>query len=103
MEESAAWWTAPIFMAVLKNALIGFGFLALLFLVIRPLLSILRSSGKRHMEGFAPLNQPEGELESESKLALAMYASSQQQLIEKVKQDPYQTAQILQNWLHQRD
>jgi flagellar M-ring protein FliF len=103
LDEAAAWYTAPIFMAILKNALIGFGFLALLFLVIRPLLSILRSSGKRHMEGFAPLNQPEGELESESKLALAMYASSQQQLIEKVKQDPYQTAQILQNWLHQRD
>jgi len=90
-------------MAVLKNALIGFGFLALLFFVIRPLLSILRSSGRRSTEGFVPLDQPEGQLENENKLALAMYASSQQQLIEKVKSDPYQTAQILQNWLKQRD
>lgn len=103
LEETPAWWTAPIFMAVLKNALIGFGFLALLFFVIRPLLSILRSSGSRKMDGFAPLDQPEGLLENENKLALAMYASSQQQLIEKVKSDPYQTAQILQNWLKQRD
>lgn len=103
MEETPAWWTAPIFMAVLKNALIGFGFLALLFFVIRPLLSILRSSGNRNKDGFVPIDQPEGQLENENKLALAMYASSQQQLIEKVKNDPYQTAQILQNWLKQRD
>jgi flagellar M-ring protein FliF len=103
MEEAEAWWNAPIFMAVLKNALIGFGFLALLFFVIRPLLSILRSSDNRRQDGFVPLNHPEGQLENENKMALAMYAASQQQLIEKVKQDPYQTAQILQNWLHQRD
>lgn len=102
-DEAPAWWTAPIFMAVLKNALIGFGFLALLLFVIRPLLSILRSSGNRNKDGFAPLDQPEALLENESKLSLAMYASSQQQLIEKVKNDPYQTAQILQNWLKQRD
>ncbi len=103
MGEAPAWWTAPIFMAVLKNALIGFGFLALLFFVIRPLLSILRSSGNRNADSFVPLNQQEGQIENEHKLALAMYASSQQQLIEKVKTDPYQTAQILQNWLKQRD
>lgn len=103
IEESEAWWNAPIFMAILKNALIGFGFLALLFFVIRPLLAILRSSGKRGQEGFVPINQPDAQLENENKMALAMYAASQQQLIEKVKQDPYQTAQILQNWLQQRD
>jgi flagellar M-ring protein FliF len=103
MDEAPAWWNAPIFMAVLKNALIGFGFLALLFFVIRPLLSILRSSGNRNMDSFVPLNQQDGQIENEHKLALAMYASSQQQLIEKVKTDPYQTAQILQNWLKQRD
>lgn len=103
IDETPAWWTAPIFMAVLKNALIGFGFLALLFFVIRPLLSILRSSGKRNKDGFVPVNQQDGQIENDTNLALAMYASSQQQLIEKVKSDPYQTAQILQNWLKQRD
>ena len=103
MDEAPAWWNAPIFMAVLKNALIGFGFLALLFFVVRPLLAILRSSGSRHKDSFVPLNQQEGQLENDHKHALAMYASSQQQLIEKVKSDPYQTAQILQNWLKQRD
>lgn len=102
-DEAPAWWTAPIFLAVLKNALIGFAFLALLFFVIRPLLSILRSSGKSTKDGFIPLDQQEGQIENENRLALAMYASSQQQLIEKVKSDPYQTAQILQNWLKQRD
>jgi flagellar M-ring protein FliF len=103
MQESASWWNAPIFMALLKNALIGFGFLALLFFVIRPLLSILRASGNRNKDSFVPLTQPEGQLENATQPSLALYASSQQQLIEKVKQDPYQTAQILQNWLQQRD
>jgi len=103
MDEAPAWWNAPIFMAVLKNALIGFGFLALLFFVVRPLLSILRSSGNRHKDSFVPLDQQEGQIDNDHKLSLAMYASSQQQLIEKVKSDPYQTAQILQNWLKQRD
>jgi flagellar M-ring protein FliF len=102
-DDAPAWWTAPIFMSVLKNALIGFAFLALLFFVIRPLLSILRSSGNRNKDSFVPINQQDGQLENDHKLALAMYASSQQQLIEKVKSDPYQTAQILQNWLKQRD
>jgi flagellar M-ring protein FliF len=103
IQESASWWNAPIFMALLKNALIGFGFLALLFFVIRPLLSILRASGNRNKDSFVPLTQPEGQLENATQPSLALYASSQQQLIEKVKQDPYQTAQILQNWLQQRD
>lgn len=103
MDESVGWWHAPIFMALLKNVLIGFGFLVLIFFVIRPLLSILRASGGRRQDSFVPLNQAEGELESKDNLALAMYAASQQKLIEKVKADPYQTAQILQNWLQQRD
>lgn len=103
MDESVGWWQAPIFMALLKNALIGFGFLVLIFFVIRPLLSILRASGGRRQDSFVPLNQAEGELETKDNLALAMYAASQQKLIEKVKADPYQTAQILQNWLKQRE
>jgi flagellar M-ring protein FliF len=103
-DTAAAWWHAPIFMALLKNGLIGFGFLVLMFFVIRPLLNILkRSGGGSSNEGFAPLQLPEEQLEHQHKVALAAHAASQLQLIEKVKQDPYQTAQILQNWLQQRD
>jgi len=103
-EESVdAWWNAPIFMSLLKNALIGLGFLAILFFVVRPLLATLRQSKKTHGEGFAPLEQGDELLENKQKVALAMYTTNQLELIEKVKKDPYQTAQIIQNWLQQRD
>lgn len=105
MEEGGgeAWWQAPILAALLKNALIGLGFLAILFLVVRPLLATLKQSKKVQGEGFAPLEESAELLEGKEKLALAMQTSNQLELIEKVKQDPYQTAQILQNWLQQRD
>jgi flagellar M-ring protein FliF len=105
MEEGTgeAWWQAPIIAALLKNALIGLGFLALLFFVVRPLLAILRQSKKTPTEGFSPLEEGAELLENKEKLALAMHTSNQLELIEKVKQDPYQTAQILQNWLQHRD
>lgn len=102
-DSAGGWWQAPIFMAVLKNALIGFGFLVLFFLVIRPLMKILRKQPVQAFEGFAPIQESEEQLEHQHRVALAAHAASQLQLIEKVKQDPYQTAQILQNWLQQRD
>jgi flagellar M-ring protein FliF len=100
---SGGWWNAPIFLSVLKNGLIGFGFLMLLFLVIRPLLNVLRSSKGQYSETFVPLEQSEEQLVSQQKLALAMHTQTQLDLIDKVKQDPYQAAQILQNWLQQRE
>jgi flagellar M-ring protein FliF len=100
---SGGWWNAPIFLSVLKNGLIGFGFLALLLLVIRPLLNVLRSAKGQYNETFVPLEQNDEQLVSQQKLALAMHTQTQMDLIEKVKQDPYQAAQILQNWLQQRD
>lgn len=105
MEEGSgeSWWQAPILASLLKNALIGLGFLALLFFVVRPLLATLRQAKGAQSEGFVPLEEGEGLLENKEKLALAMHTSNQLELIEKVKQDPYQTAQILQNWLQHRD
>ncbi len=102
-DSAGGWWQAPIFMALLKNALIGFGFLVLLFFVIRPLMKIVRKQSTPVYEGFSPLQESEEQLEHQHRVALAAHAASQMQLIEKVKQDPYQTAQILQNWLQQRD
>jgi flagellar M-ring protein FliF len=105
MEDSGSggWWNAPIFLSILKNGLIAFGFLALLLLVVRPLLNVLRSSRRQHDETFVPLDQSEEQLASQQKLALAMHTQTQLELIDKVKQDPYQAAQIIQNWLQQRD
>ncbi|TLN08749.1 flagellar M-ring protein FliF, partial [bacterium] len=78
-------------------------FLAILFLVVRPLLATLKQSKTAQSEGFVPLEEGAEQLENKEKLALAMHTTNQLELIEKVKQDPYQTAQILQNWLQQRD
>jgi flagellar M-ring protein FliF len=100
---SGGWWNAPIFMSILKNGLIGFGFLALLFLVVRPLLNVLRSAKGQYNETFIPIEQTEEQLESQQKLALAMHTQTHMELVDKVKQDPYQAAQIIQNWLQQRD
>jgi flagellar M-ring protein FliF len=102
-DGAESWWNLPIVSSVLKNMLIGLGFLALLFLVIRPLLAVLRSEKRREMESFSPLRENDEQLTGQNKAALAMYTVNQMELIEKVKNDPYQTAQILQNWLQKRD
>lgn len=98
-----SWWNLPIVSAVLKNMLIGLGFLALLFFVIRPLLAMLRTERRPEMESFSPLHDSDEQLPNQNKAALAMYTMNQMELIEKVKTDPYQTAQILQNWLRKRE
>lgn len=98
-EEPPGWWNAPIFMALLKNALIGIGFLALLFLVIRPLLSTLKSAAP---ESFEPLESPEDQVKKmleAQKAKLASQSVNQLELIEKVKQESYQTSQVLKNWI----
>lgn len=101
-DGAGSWWNLPIVSSVLKNMLIGLGFLALLFFVIRPLLAFLRSE-RRDSESFSPLREGDDQLPGQNKTALAMYTVNQMELIEKVKNDPYQTAQILQNWLQKRD
>ncbi len=100
--EPARWWDAPIAQTLLKNLLIGLGFLALLFFVIRPLLKILKVEKKA--ESFVPLQADveAAQLIEAQKREHDMLRMTQLELVEKVKQDPYQVAQILQNWLAQK-
>lgn len=97
------WWNAPIMQALLKNLLIAVGFFALLFLVIRPLLKTLKPH--KAASAFQPLPEDDAamQLAEVHKQQLEMQSLNQLELIEKVKQDPYQVAQILQNWLAHKD
>ena len=100
--EPERWWDAPIVQALLKNGLIALGFLTLLLFVIRPLLKILK------------VEKPVNFLPIQSDLEVTQMIEAQKreherqkmtqlELVEKVKQDPYQVAQILQNWLTHKD
>ncbi|GAW68539.1 flagellar M-ring protein FliF [Geoanaerobacter pelophilus] len=100
-DEPAPWWEAPFAQALLKNGLIGLAFLALLFFVVRPLMKGLKVEKPT---SFVPL-EPDMEamqLIEEQRREQEMLRMTQNELIEKVKQDPYQVAQILQNWLAQK-
>ena len=102
--EAAKWWDAPITQTLLKNGLIALGFLSLLMFVIRPLLKILKVQ-KPAGSGFLPLDDDletvqmiENQKKEHEKMKI-----TQLELIEKVKQDPAQVAQILQNWLAHKE
>jgi len=100
--EQPRWWDEPIVQVLLKNALIGFGFLALLLFVIRPVLKILKVEKK---ESFIPIPtdlEAAHLIETQKRMHEQMKVT-QLELVEKVKQDPYQVAQILQNWLTHKD
>ena len=102
-ESAEAWWNAPIFMALLKNGLIGLGFIALLLFVVRPLLKVLKSGKSPAFEPLNEMDEDPAQLEGVQRAQLAMQAINQRELTDYVKKDPYQTAQILQNWLKQRE
>ena len=102
-ESAEAWWNAPIFMALLKNGLIGLGFIALLLFVVRPLLKVLKSGRPQAFEPLTDMEEDSAQLEGVQRAQLAMQAINQRELTDYVKKDPYQTAQILQNWLKQRE
>jgi flagellar M-ring protein FliF len=94
------WWEAPILMALVKNLLIGIAFLALIFLVIRPMLKNLSMQRPAKSTSFEGIE--DGQLaigESQLQAQLAMSKVNQLELVESVKKDPYQTAQVLQSWL----
>lgn len=96
------WWNKPVAMSLLKNGIIGLGFLALLFFVIRPLLNSTIGAAKKTV--FEPLDADHEQLDSaEIQQQLALQKMTQIDLIDKVKQDPYQAAQILQNWLAEKE
>jgi len=88
----------------LKNILIGIAFLALIFLVIRPMVKSLGTHRPVGASSFESLEDGQQHLSDASQQAqLAMSKVNQLELVESVKKDPYQTAQVLQSWLKQNE
>ncbi len=97
-------WEKPIFMDLVKNGLLGLGFLALMLIVVRPLVKSLMETGRKQGGSFEPLYGENGEPRLEGggtgKLPqLEAVTINQQELLETVKGDPYLTAQVLRNWM----
>ncbi len=97
--ETPTWWTNPFFMSLAKNLMIGVGFLVLILFVIRPLLTSLRLSKRPTLESFESIGAGGEQLTSAERAQIGSQMAEQQQLIEQAKKDPYQVAQILQNWV----
>ncbi|MBJ6724743.1 flagellar basal-body MS-ring/collar protein FliF [Geomesophilobacter sediminis] len=100
-DEGAKWYNAPILQALMKNVLIGLGFLALVLFVVRPLMKLLHVEKQKEV---LQVNDLEAQkLIEEQKREAAVERQTQLELVEKVKQDPYQAAQIIQNWLTRKE
>ena len=97
--ENQQWWTNPFFMSLFKNLLIGLGFLALIVFVIRPLLVSLRIVRPAVLESIESVHELSDKLTAAERNQISMQMAEQQNLIESAKKDPYQVAQILQNWI----
>jgi len=97
--ETAAWWTTPFFASLAKNLMIGVGFLALVMFVIRPLIGHLRGNRINPEATLEPIGTDSEQLTSTERAHLAIQLAEQQNLVEQAKNDPYQVAQILQNWV----
>ena len=68
--------------------------------VVKPMLNTLRAARPPKLdilESIAPDAQEK--LSAAEKAQLAMHMAEQQSLMEKAKENPYQVAQILQNWI----
>jgi flagellar M-ring protein FliF len=96
--DTPTWWNNPFFVSLFKNLVIGLGFLALMLFVIRPLLNSLKMMRPARLETFEPIETQE-KLSAAERAQISMQLAEQQNLIEQSKKDPYQVAQILQNWL----
>ena len=98
--ESAKWWMNPFFLTLFKNLMIALGFLALMLFVVKPMLNTLRAARPARpdiLEAIVPDAQEK--MSASERAQLAMHMAEQQELMEKAKTNPYQVAQILQNWL----
>ncbi|WP_298272638.1 flagellar basal-body MS-ring/collar protein FliF [Geobacter sp.] len=102
-DEAGQWWNAPIFLSLLKNGLIGFGFLALLFFVVRPLMKTLKPARETSFEPVPTAEDTLNQIAEAHRLQIGNQTIRQMELITKVKEEPYQAAQILQNWLRTND
>jgi flagellar M-ring protein FliF len=97
-------WETPFFMSLLKNVLIAIGFLALIFLVIRPLVAALKSPQRTVYENFALSSEPsERQLPGGANPQVELKMANQMELMEKIRNDPYQAAQVLKNWLQHKE
>lgn len=97
--EVSTWWTNPFFMSLAKNLMIGVGFLILVLFVIRPLLSSLRIARRPALESFESIGASGDQLTTSERALINSQMAEQKDLIDQAKKDPYQVAQILQNWV----
>jgi flagellar M-ring protein FliF len=97
--ETATWWTNPFFISLAKNLMIGIGFLVLVLFVIRPLLASLRLVKRPTLESFEAIGASGEQLTTTERAQISAQMAEQKNLIEQAKKDPYQVAQILQNWV----
>ena len=97
--ETANWWTNPFFLSLAKNLMIGIGFLVLIMFVIRPLIASLRLARRPTLESFEAIGAGGEQLTTAERALINSQMAEQQNLIEQAKKDPYQVAQILQNWV----
>ena len=97
--EVATWWTNPFFLSLAKNLMIGIGFLGLIMFVIRPLIASLRLAKRPTLESFEAIGVNGEPLTTTERALINSQMAEQQNLIEQAKKDPYQVAQILQNWV----
>ena len=107
--EQPNWWEKPFFADLGKNILLGLAFIALLLLVVRPLMKMLTPSIRNRNDDFEALEAKREHLEQldggvHGQLSQqGLEHKAQGELLTIVKQDPYQTAQILQNWLNKAE
>lgn len=97
--ETAKWWTNPFLQSLAKNLMIGVGFLVLVMFVIRPLLASLRLGKRPTLESFEAIGTSGEQLTTAERALINAQMAEQANLIEQAKKDPYQVAQILQNWV----
>jgi flagellar M-ring protein FliF len=86
-------------MALLKNLLLGLGFIGLIFLVIRPMVKALRSAIPPKFEPIETAEDEVRRLMQAKQIENAQQGASQAALIDKVRSEPYQAAQVLKNWV----
>lgn len=90
---------SPFFQSLFKNLLIGIGFLALIFLVIRPMIKALRAAVPPRFEPIETAEEEVRKMLMMKQSELAQQGASQRALIEKVRNESYETAQVLKSWL----
>lgn len=90
---------SPLIQALLKNLLLGLGFIGLILLVIRPMLKTLRSALPPKFEPIETAEDEVRRLMEAKQIELAQAGQSQKALIEKVRNESYETAQVLKSWV----